>query len=196
MNKLITAVTLLATAAFVNADSLDEKCVALEPEVIEVCPDFTPSIEERELVDIHVDPTIEDPIVCIFPPPADEATPIDIDPIDRVVELPLDDEKTDDEKLVDEEVFDKEIIDEEVDIVINKLEEDGIDAPVLYYTFNESIISPTLNSRQSAVSDTNEVVETNKISGIDVKVDTVSTRILSVKKEPVAIIKDDRVFLR
>ena len=42
MKKLITAVTVLATAAFVNADSLDEKCVALEPEVIEVCPDFTP----------------------------------------------------------------------------------------------------------------------------------------------------------
>ena len=180
MKKLITAVTVLATAAFVNADSLDEKCVALEPEVIEVCPDFTPPMEECEPVDIHVDPTIEDPIVCIFPPPADEATPIDMNPIDHVVELPSDEEP----------------IDEGVVIVIHKLEEDGLDTPVLYYTFNESTTSPTLTKQQSDVLDTNKVVQTNKISDIEVKVDTASTKILSEKKEPVALIKDDRVFLR
>ena len=196
MKKLITAVTVLATAAFVNADSLDEKCVALEPEVIEVCPDFTPPMEECEPVDIHVDPTIEDPIVCIFPPPADEATPIDMNPIDHVVELPLDDEEVVDEKPLDEEVVEEEIIDEGVTIVIHKLEEDGLDTPVLYYTFNESTTSPTLTKQQSVVLDTNKVVQTNKISDIEVKVDTASTKILSEKKEPVALIKDDRVFLR
>lgn len=186
MKKLITAVTVLATAAFVNADSLDEKCVALEPEVIEVCPDFTPPIEECEPVDIHVDPTIEDPIVCIFPPPADEATPIDMNPIDHVVELPSDDEETVGEEPVDEEVV----------IVIHKLEEDGLDTPVLYYTFNESTTSSILTNQQPIILDTNKVVQTNKISDIDVKVETVSTKMLSEKKEPTALIKGERVFLR
>lgn len=224
-SKLVVAITALAISHFVFAEDAapdtpkiavcPEPCIFPEAPEVSVLP-F--SIEREDPADrIHIDPVVEPEIQ----PELDPENQPEVDPVvDPKVDVPTDidssegsDGKDGEGKIVDSSdsnddfatttsVKDSPVVDRaENEVPIELLKRGAENSAELFSTganpvtaVVNAVAAPENAEAPNALA--RELRQDDKAAAIGTKIDATSPKILSEKKEPVALIKKGRVFLR